>query len=48
MEDYQQGVGGMRIGEKVQGIRSINGMYKIDSGRLKIVEEMEKPKILYV
>ena len=26
-----------RMGEKVQGIRSINGRYKIDSGRLRIV-----------
>ena len=37
MEGYQwEGVGG-RMGEKVQGIRSINGRYKIDRGRLKIV-----------
>ena len=35
-------------GEKVQGIRSINGRYKIDRGRLRIVWEMEKPKNLYV
>ena len=27
-------------GEKVQGIRSINGRYKIDSGKLRIVWEM--------
>ena len=33
---------------KVQGIRSINYRYKIDRGRLKIVQEMEKPKNLYV
>ena len=26
-----------RRGEKVQGIRSINGRYKIDRGRLRIV-----------
>ena len=25
------------MGEKVQGIRSINGRYRIDRGRLKIV-----------
>ena len=37
-----------KIGEKVQGIRSINGRYKIDSGRLRIVQKMEKPKNLYV
>ena len=36
MEGYQQGMGrGMR--EKVQGIRSIIGRYKIDRGRLRIV-----------
>ena len=34
--------------EKVQGIRSINDRYKIDRGRLRIVEEMEKPKNLCV
>ena len=37
-----------REGEKVQRIRSINGRYKIDRGRLRIVWEMEKPKNLYV
>ena len=36
------------MGEKVQGIRSIIGRYKIDRGRLKIEWEMEKPKNLYV
>ena len=30
------------MGEKVKGIRSINGRYKIDRGRLRIVQEMEK------
>ena len=30
-------VGVGRIGVKVQGIRSINGRYKIDRGRLRIV-----------
>ena len=34
-------------GEKGQGTRSINGRYKIDRGRLRIVWEMEKPKNLY-
>ena len=33
--------------EKVQGLRSINGRYKIDRGRLRIVREMQKPKNLY-
>ena len=39
---------GKRMGGKVQGIRSINGRYKIDRGRLRIIQEMEKPKNLYV
>ena len=46
MEGYQQGEGRMR--EKVQGISSIRGRYKIDRGRVRIVWEMEKPKNLYV
>ena len=38
-----------RMGKEVQGIRSINGRYEIDSGRgLRIIWEMEKPKNLYV
>ena len=41
------GRGTGREGEKVQEIRSINGRYKIDRGRLKIVWELEKPKNLY-
>ena len=36
-----------RMGEKGQGIRNINGRYKIDRVRLRIVWEMEKPKNLY-
>ena len=36
------------MGEKFQGIRSINGRDKISRGRLRIVQEMEKPKNLYV
>ena len=40
MEGYRQGREGDRMGEKVQGIRNINGRYKIDRGRLRIVEEM--------
>ena len=47
MECYQWGRGGA-MGEKVQGIRSINGRYKIDREKLRIVWEMEKPKNLYV
>ena len=46
VEGYQQG-GERENGEKVQGIRSINGRYKIDKGRSRIVWEMEKPKNLY-
>ena len=37
-----------RMGEKVQGIRSINGRYEIDRGRLRIVQGMEKPNKLYI
>ena len=48
MEDYQWGEVAGRIGEKVQGIRSIFGRYKIDRGMLRAVQEMEKPKNLYV
>ena len=42
------GEGGERIGENVQGIRSVNGRFKMDRGRLRLVQEMEKPKNLYV
>ena len=45
MEGYQWGGGEGRKGEKVQGIRSINGGYKID---LPFVWEMQKSKNLYV
>ena len=48
MKGYQQGEGEKRMGEKVQEIRSTNGWYKIDRGRLRRVWEMEKPKNLYV
>ena len=37
MEAYQWELGVGRMGEKVQGIRRINGSYKIDRGRLRIV-----------
>ena len=33
MEGYQQGSGRGRVGEKVQGIRSITSRYKIDRER---------------
>lgn len=46
MEGYQWG--GRRMGEKVQGVRSINGRYEIDRGRLRIVREIEKSKNLHV
>ena len=42
------GKGQGRMEEKVQGISSINGRYKIDRGRLRIVQEMEKLKNLNV
>ena len=47
MGGYQQW-GGARKGGKVQVIRSLNGRYKIDGGKLRLVWEMEKPKNLYV
>ena len=37
MEGYQQGSGRGREGEKVQSISSINGRWKIDRGRVRIV-----------
>ena len=40
MEGYQWREGEGRMGEKLQGIRSISGWYKIDRGRLTIVWEM--------
>ena len=36
------------MGEEVQGFRSIIGGYKIDRDMLRIVQEMEKPKNLYI
>ena len=48
MEGYQWGGEEDRIGETVQGIRSINDRYKIDRGRLRTVQEMEKPRNLHV
>ena len=37
-----------RMGEKVQGIRSIISRYKIDREKLRIEQEMEKPENLHV
>ena len=47
LEGYQWGREEERMEENVQGIRSINGRYKIDRGRFRIAQEMEKPKNLY-
>ena len=44
MEGYQQGGGRARMGKKIQGSKNINGSYKKDRERLKIVKEMERPK----
>ena len=44
MEGYQRGNRVRRTGVKIQGIRNINGRYKRDRGRLRIVQKMEKPK----
>ena len=40
MEGYQWGGVG-RMGKKVRQIRSINGRYEKDRGRIRIVSEME-------
>ena len=40
MEGYQYGSRRGRVGGKVQRISSIIDRYKIDRGRLKIVQEM--------
>ena len=48
MEGCQWRGGRGRIGEKVQGIRSMVGGYRIDRGVLGIVWEVEKPKNSYV
>ena len=37
MEGYRQGRGGGQLGKKVQRISSINGRWKIDRGRLRIL-----------
>ena len=37
MEGYQWGGGGGEWRKKIQGIRSINGRYKIYRGRVRIV-----------
>ena len=37
MEDYHGDGSGRRIGEKAQGIRSINDRYKVNRRRLRIV-----------
>ena len=37
MEGYQWGGSGERMGEIVQGIRSMIGRNKIDRGRLRII-----------
>ena len=37
MEGYQQGREEGGVGEKEQGVSSINGRYKMDRGKLRIV-----------
>ena len=37
VEGYQRGGGGGKMDEKVQGISSLNGRYKIGKGRLRRV-----------
>ena len=49
--DHMEGYQGQReekMREKVEAVSSINGRQKTDRGMLRIVEEMEKTKNLYV
>ena len=48
MDGYQRGRDGARIGKTAQGIRSTEGRFKIDRGRVRIVWKMEKPENLDV
>ena len=41
------GSGRRKEGRELQRISSINGRYKTDRGRVRIVEEMEKTKNVY-
>ena len=47
MEDYQWGEGWVKMGEKLQGLRSITVRYQIERGMLRIGKKKEKPKNLY-
>ena len=47
MEGYQWGGGGRRMGEKIQGIKSTNGRYKIDRERLRIYGKC-RSQIIYM
>ena len=42
------GRGRGRMGQMLQGIRSITGRHKIDEERLRMPQETEKSKNLYV
>ena len=46
MEGYRQGKGEGRMVEKVQGIRSIIGRYKIDRGRLNSIGNGEAKELI--
>ena len=48
MEGYHWGGSGGGWEENVHGKRSIIGRHKIDRGRLRIVQELEKPRNLHV
>ena len=47
LEGYQLGNGMGRMEEKMQGLRSIIGRYKINRGMLRTVQEIVKPKNFY-
>ena len=46
MEGYRQEGGRERMGKKVEGIRSINGRYKIDTGRLSSIRNVEAKELI--
>ena len=46
MEGYQWGNERRRMGEKVQRISSINGRYKIDTGKLSSIRNVEAKELI--
>ena len=48
MEGYQQEGERRRIGEKVQGLKGINGRYKINKGMLRIAWKWRSQRTYYM